>query len=224
MAIDPILLAAAVAADPGDLVLDAGVGTGAAALCLAARVPGCRLIGLDSDPELLAIARRNVAVNGLDGRIELLEGDLERPPAALGALLANGADQVMTNPPFLEADTASPPPDRLTRQAHVSRLTPARWLAACLRCLRPRGCLTLIHRADRLDAILAALTGVAGDVVVYPLWPGPGSADARRVLVRARKAGRGPARLARGLVLHQADGHFTAEAEAILRRGAALQV
>ena len=51
-----MLLAAAVAAEAGETVLDVGAGTGAAALCLAARVPGCAVAGLERDPELLAIA------------------------------------------------------------------------------------------------------------------------------------------------------------------------
>ena len=45
-AIDPVLLAAAVAAESAETVLDVGTGTGATALCLAARVPGCMVVGL----------------------------------------------------------------------------------------------------------------------------------------------------------------------------------
>jgi tRNA1(Val) A37 N6-methylase TrmN6 len=45
VAIDPVLLAAAVPAAAGDHVLDAGAGVAAAALCLAARVPGVRFPG-----------------------------------------------------------------------------------------------------------------------------------------------------------------------------------
>ena len=41
-AIDPVFLAAAVPAVPGDRALDVGCGAGAAALCLAIRVPDCR--------------------------------------------------------------------------------------------------------------------------------------------------------------------------------------
>jgi tRNA1(Val) A37 N6-methylase TrmN6 len=47
IAIDPVLLAAAMPARAGERVLDAGAGTGAASLCLAARVPECRIVGLE---------------------------------------------------------------------------------------------------------------------------------------------------------------------------------
>ena len=56
---------------------------------------------------------------------------------------------------------------------------------------------------------------------MLPLWPRRGNA-ARLVLLRGVKGGRGPFRLLPGLVLHEQDGGFTAEAQVILRDGAAL--
>src|SRR5690348_10207584 len=56
VAIDPVLLAAAVPAGAGDSVLDLGCGVGAAALCLAARVPGCRVTGVEVQRELVWLA------------------------------------------------------------------------------------------------------------------------------------------------------------------------
>ena len=81
----------------------------------------------------------------------------------------------------------------------------------------------LIVRADRLDAILAELTGRAGEIVIFPLWPGAGK-PAKRVIIRARKGVGTPTRLAAGLVLHEADGRYTAEAEAVLREGLGLNL
>ncbi|HSR71863.1 MAG TPA: methyltransferase, partial [Kiloniellales bacterium] len=98
----------------------------------------------------------------------------------------------------------------------------ADWIRVALLLLRDGGTLTLVHRADRLDALLAALlAGRAGEIVVFPLWPGPGK-SAKRILVRARKGVETPLRLAPGLVLHGPDGRFTPQAEAVLRDGEAL--
>jgi tRNA1(Val) A37 N6-methylase TrmN6 len=95
------------------------------------------------------------------------------------------------------------------------------WVRFALVMAREKGSVTFIHRADRIEALLGQIAGRAGEVVVFPLWPGAGR-PASRILVRARKHIAAPARLAPGLVLHEASGRFTAEAEAVLRGGEAL--
>jgi tRNA1(Val) A37 N6-methylase TrmN6 len=214
-AIDPVLLAAAVPATAGETVLDAGAGTGAASLALAVRVPGCRIVGLEIQRDLQRLASRNARQNELGRRVEVIEGDLGRPPPRLVGTIF---DHVMTNPPHLAAAAAIASPVQGRARAHVEhQLDLAGWLAACLRMLRPGGVLTLVHRADRLADALAPLRGPLGDLVIYPLWPRAGDRPAKRVLVQGRKGSRGPLRLARGLVLHDDSGGFSAAAEAVLR-------
>jgi tRNA1(Val) A37 N6-methylase TrmN6 len=221
VAIDPVLLAAAVPARAGERVFDAGAGTGAASLCLAARVSECRIVGLELQRPLQRIASHNVTQNGLDARVEMIEGRLERPPPRLAAA---SFDHVMTNPPHLAAAAASPSPHPERALAHAeTTLDLAGWLAGCLRMLRHDGRLTLIHRADRLSEVLAALLGRAGELVVFPLWPAAGR-PAKRVLVQARKDARGPLRLLPGLVLHDEHGSFQPWLEDVLRHGRALDL
>jgi tRNA1(Val) A37 N6-methylase TrmN6 len=220
VAIDPVLLAAAVPAAAGERVLDVGAGTGAASLCLATRVPDCRIVGLELQRDLQRIASLNVAQNELGRRVEIIWGDLTRPPPRLSAA---SFEHVMTNPPHLAADSASSPPDRQRALAHVETgLDLAQWLASCVAMLRPGGCLTLIHRADRLADILSALAGRVGDLRIHPLWPGQGGKPAKRIIVQARRGARGPLALMPGLVLHQPDGRYTPAADAVLRAAAAL--
>jgi tRNA1(Val) A37 N6-methylase TrmN6 len=219
-AIDPVLLAAAVPAREGDAVLEPGTGAGAAALCLAARVPGCRIVGIEKDPALVRLARDNAALNGSEGRLAVVEGEVPAPPAGI----ARGSfDHAMANPPYLApGGTASPDP--LKRAANVEREAGlADWIAFALAMVRAKGSLTFIHRADRIEALLAGLAGKAGALVVFPLWPKAGAA-AKRILVRARKGVAGPSRLAPGLVLHGPDGRYTEAAEAVLRDGAFLEI
>jgi tRNA1(Val) A37 N6-methylase TrmN6 len=219
-AIDPVLLAAAVPARPGDLVLDAGVGAGAASLCLAVRVPECRIVGIEKEPSLVALARENAALNAAAARITIIEGDVGRPPATPAP---GSFDHVLANPPFLEpGGSASPHP--LKDVANVERGADlAVWVGFALAMARRKGSVTFIHRADRIEALLAGLAGAAGEIAVFPLWPKAGSA-AKRVIVRARKGVASPSRIAPGLVLHGADGRYTAAAEAILRDGAPLEI
>lgn len=221
VAIDPVLLAAAVPAKAGDHVLDAGAGTGAAALCLVRRVEACRVTGIEIDVPTAELGARNALGNDLSTAVEIVTGDLLSPPAPTRTTLF---DHVMTNPPFVEAGRGTRPPSADRARSHVASVEIGDWLTACLRRLRSRGTLTLIHRADRLAAILSALDGPAGDIVVCPLWPKASAPEASRVLVRARKGAGGCFRLARGLVLHEEDGSFTRAADMVLREGAALDL
>lgn len=221
VAIDPVFLAAAVPAVSGERVIDVGTGVGAAALCLAVRVPDLRVTGIERERDLVRLASDNVALNDLSSRVHMMAGDLLTPPPRLEP---GTFDHAMANPPYLAAGTATPPADAGRAAAHVeSEADLAAWLRFALVMLRSKGTLTLIHRADRLDALLAGLAGKVGEIVVFPLWPGQAK-PAKRILLRARKGVATPLRLAPGLVLHEADGRYTAAAEKVLRDGAGLEI
>lgn len=213
-ATDPVLLAAAVPAKAGESVLDLGCGVGTASYCLAARVE-VELTGLEIQADYAALAERNSGRNGI--AMTVIRGDVARPPPALRQV---SFDHVISNPPYHEPG-ALPSPDGGRDTAHREALPVAIWLATALARLRPRGWLTLIHRTERLDEILAALDG-AGDIAIKPLVARTGR-DAKRVLIRARKGARAPLRLCSPLVLHAGAAHtsdgddFTPETSAILR-------
>jgi tRNA1(Val) A37 N6-methylase TrmN6 len=214
--IDPLFLAAAVPAEPGQQVLDIGCGSGAASLCLAARVPGCRITGLELQRDLVRLAGENAALNGMSDRVTVIAANLLRPPPRLSP---GTFDHVMANPPFIEAGRGTAARDRAKAAASMEgEASLADWVRFALVMARDKGSLTFIHRADRIDALLGQIAGRAGEVVMFPLWPGAGR-PASRILLRARKQIRAPARLAPGLVLHEPDGRFTREADAILRAG-----
>ncbi len=211
VAVDAVLLAAAVDARADDSVLDLGAGVGAVGLCIASRVPGCHVVGVELQPELAALAERNAALNGANDRVRTILHDIVRPlPLTLGRF-----DHVATNPPYLAAAVADPSPDPGKALATVeSSANLARWLEVATGALKPAGTLTIIHRSDRLDEIATALATLGwGDLAVKPLMP------AQRVLVRAHRADRPVRREAPPLVLPQADGGYTDEVEAILRHG-----
>lgn len=221
VAIDPVLLAAAVAAAPGQRILDAGAGVGAASLCLARRVSGALIDGIELQPDLVDLARQNVALNDLGDRVGFRVGDISHPPPELAS---DSYHHVMANPPFLERGTGVPSPDSGKDRANVeSGARLADWIGFCAARAVDGGTLTFIHRADRLAGLLTALEPVAGGIVICPLWPKAGVA-AKRVIVSARKGISKPLRLRPGLILHQRDGAYTAEAEAVLRHCAALVI
>jgi tRNA1(Val) A37 N6-methylase TrmN6 len=214
VAVDAVLLAAAIDATAGDRVLDLGAGVGAVGLCLAARVPACDVTGVELQPALAGLAERNAGLNGLSGRVRTIIHDLAHPLP----LDPSTFDHVATNPPYLAATIADPSPDISKALATVeSSVDLGRWLAVAARAAKPAGTLVLIHRSDRLEEIAHHLDRLGwGDLVVKRLRP------SARVLVRARRCATASRRRAADLVLHRPDGHYTEAAEAILRHAAPL--
>ena len=188
-------------------------------LCLAARVPQCRIVGLELQRDLVRLAGENAALNGISARVSVIAGDLLQPPPRLSPGMF---DHVMVNPPFIERGRGTPvasPAKALATIEGDANL--GDWVRFALAMVRGKGTVTLVHRADRIDDLLAHLAGRAGDITVFPLWPAAEQV-ASRILVRARKQIASPARLLPGLVLHEADGRFTSAAEAVLRDGEGL--
>lgn len=201
-------------------MLDIGCGSGAATLCLGARVPQCRIIGLELQRDLARLAAHNAAQNGMATRVTTMVGDLLQPPPRLSPGMF---DHVMANPPFIARGRGSPTPNPEKSAASVEGDADlGDWVRFAAAMTRGKGTVTFIHRADRVDALLGHLAGRLGDIAIFPLWPAAGR-PASRVLVRGRKQIASPARLLPGLVLHEEDGRFTPAAEAVLRGAAALE-
>ncbi len=211
---EPVLLAAAVPARPGELVLEAGTGAGAGLLCLAARVPGLRGYGLELHPAMTALAKENFRINDFS-ELHAVQGSATAPP------FATVFDHVLANPPWHDAaGTASPDaPRALAHQAKPGLLQ--RWIAALAQVLKPRGSITLILPAASFAPAAAALAEAGcGGITLLPLWPHHGE-PAKQVLITARRGSRQPSAVMPGLTLHEADG-ITPAAQHILRDGAAL--
>lgn len=214
VAIDAVLLAAAVAAAPGERVLDLGAGVGSVGLCLARRVPDCTILGIELQPALAQLAERNATRNGLSDRVRTIVHDIARPLPDTFALF----DHVVTNPPYLAAAVADPSPDPSKALATVeSSAGLAGWLEVATGALKPAGTLTMIHRSDRLEEIAIHLTRLGcGAITIKRLPP------AARVLVWARRSTVPSVSQSPPLVLHRPEGGYTEAAEAILRHAAPL--
>jgi tRNA1(Val) A37 N6-methylase TrmN6 len=214
-AIDPVLLAASVPARTGDVILEAGCGTGAASLCLAARVAGIRIVGLDVQSDLIALACQSAALNDMSDRVSFRDGDLLTPPAEI---VSGHFDHVMANPPFMRAGSGRVPPDPSKALASIEGPADlAAWVAFCAGAVRAGGSVTFIHRADRAAELTALFLAAGLNAIVLPLGP-------KRVLVQGNKTAQGPVQYAPALMLHQADGSFTPELDTILRNAGVLSL
>jgi tRNA1(Val) A37 N6-methylase TrmN6 len=213
---EPVLLAAGVAARPGDRVLEAGCGAGAALLCLCHRVPKLSGLGLEIVPELAALANENFKLNALTGLSGLCR-DVEQP--GLGDVF----DHIMANPPWHAANSSQSPDPLRSLAHHAGAPLPANWVASLTTVLKPRGSLTLILPAAAWAETAGHLAkGGYGSLRLFPLWPRADRA-AKLILISARLGGRKPDRLLPGLVLHDEAG-ITPAAQKILRDGEAIQL
>lgn len=212
--LDSVMLAAACPAKRGHHVLDLGCGIGSAGLCLAARVPDIHLSGIDVQPHMIERAKENAALNNIE--------NVTFTNACISAYLTpeNGTpqfDHIICNPPFLQNGNHIPSPhqSRAIANAHMDETSLSDWIKAAFNLLKSGGSFTIIHRADHLDQIIAALGKSFGATEIIPLWPKSG-VQAKRVIIRTIKHRQSPATIHYGLVLHKSDGEYTIEANDIL--------
>lgn len=223
---DAVLLAAALPTNTSIEILDVGAGVGTVSLCLAARLDQPRVTLFERQSELVALARWNIERNGFVSRLSAVTGDVARYSAGSidgeRVLRDEAFDVVVSNPPFHDADRGTRAPAPLKAVSHALHdVTLESWARFLARMARPSGACLLIHKADALDALLAALAGRFGRLIVTPIYPRVGQ-PAVRVLVSGIKGNRAPMKLNPGLILHGDDHAFRPEIDAVMRHGAPL--
>jgi tRNA1(Val) A37 N6-methylase TrmN6 len=214
--LDAVMVAAAVPARAGNTVLELGSGAGVASLCLAARMPECAITGIEIDGDLASLANENAVANGMADRVHFVQGDVLSQPRDL----RKAYDHVLCNPPFHGAEGEISPDESRARALQDSGGL-SRWLETGVKRTASNGSFTVVLRADRLGEALNALP--EHGVSVFPLWP-KRDVPAKRVLIQLRRGSRAPFTLLPGLVLHEQDGQYTPEADAVLRRAAPLVI
>lgn len=224
---DALLLAAVaggLASQAEAVIADLGSGVGTVGLAAALHAPHARVVLVERDAASAALGRRNIALNELEGRVEQAELDLFSSAARRAAGLDEAADLVLTNPPFHQADQVRRSPDAGRRAAHVLEGgTLDDWLRACAAVTRPGGRIVVVHRADVLSPLLEAMQRRFGGLAVKPVYP-RAEAACVRLLVSGIKGSRAPLAILPPLVLHEADGRFTPESEAIHRGDSFLEL
>lgn len=213
---DAVLLAAATPPD-ARVIADLGASTGAVGLRAAQMNPDARVTLIEREAAMAQLARDNILANGLDARVSVAEADVMRLGKA--DAFRETFDCVLTNPPFFEAGTGRVSPDRQRAAAHMLEGSLEDWVRNAAAILAPGGCLVMIHRADALDAVLAAFgrrLGGARLVFVHPRQ----DAEAIRLVVAGRKGSRAPLAVMPPLVLNGEGGGFLPFAAA-LHSGAA---
>lgn len=217
---DAVLLSASIPVEKGQSVLELGCGVGTAILCFGTRVPGLTLTGVERDPTFAALARRNGGE-----ALELVEADLSDMPLHLRQ---RQFDHVLANPPFYDRAASVASGDPAREAAHGADTPLQTWVRTAARRLAPKGQAHFIHLTERLPDIIRALPHEMGSIEVLPLTSRPGRAP-ERIILRARKNGRGAFRLHAPLILHEGAAHiedgdsYVPAIAAVLRDAAPLQ-
>ncbi|MHA1539504.1 MAG: tRNA1(Val) (adenine(37)-N6)-methyltransferase [Alphaproteobacteria bacterium] len=211
-------------------VLDLGCGVGTAGICALQHFSplsdeetpqlNFKFYGLEIQEELVALAHENIHLNKREGQFTVLKGDLRNLPEGIEK---NSFSAVIMNPPFYPMDQNNLSPHPIKKAANAEVFGGLEdWIGTSYKCLKQKGYLSMIYPADRLHVLMAALIAAKfGEITVYPLWSKAG-VSSKRVIIRARKGGKGgdpmssPLKLQTGLIVHQENGDYTPEAQAIL--------
>lgn len=206
---DAVLLAAAVPAKSGETILDVGCGNGVVALCIMARVPNLKATGLEIQPQMIELAKQNVLLNKMD--LEVVEGDVSNPPHEWKERQFH---HVLTNPPYFTEDMLYQ--NEVTAKAHKVQTPLATWLDFCIKKVRAKGTLTIIHRTEAVPEILSILHGRMGKITLIPLWPKE-NVQPKRIIIQATMNSRTPFQIHNGFILHNADDTRPDAIEKIMR-------
>lgn len=210
--LDAVLLAHFFAPRPGESLLDLGCGCGVIPLILAYRWPHLRQTGLELQPQLAALARRNAADNGLAERIRIVEGDLR----AITNLFKPGQFQrVVCNPPFYRSEGARlnlDPERRLARHEVAADLGEVTAAASWL--LHKGGRVDLVYPAERAAALLAALRGAGLEPKRLQVVHNHPGSPGKLVLVEGLKGGGEELEILPPFFIYrEAGGGYSAEME-----------
>ena len=150
--LDALLLAYFAGLREGDDLIDLGTGSGIVALILAGRYPCGRVLGIEVQEQLVRMAKRSAAMNGLDRRVEIRQGDVRHPETLCAPL---SFDAAVFNPPYrrLRSGRMNPNPEK-TVARHEIMGRAADFLAAAGHALREGGRVYTIYPATRMVEML----------------------------------------------------------------------
>jgi len=150
--LDPLLLCDFAPAGKAN-ILDLGTGCGIIPLIMARKNPGSSIVALELQPEMAAIARRNVNGNALATSIRIIESDILHISASYRA---DSFDLVMGNPPYRRQGEGKVSPKTGRDLArHESSATLADFLTIAKKMVKPGGSICFIYHPERLAELFS---------------------------------------------------------------------
>jgi tRNA1Val (adenine37-N6)-methyltransferase len=202
--LDPLLLARFAAVVEGERIADLGTGCGVIPMVMSRLNPRAIFVGVEFQLKMAELARRNVAVNGLAGRISIVSADIL---SLREQYTSDSFDLVLANPPFRKQGTGriSPRPGRdVARHETTAKLADFFDVAHYL--VRQGGSICFVYHVSRLSEFLVEAERLCLSPARLQFVHGTPQAEARMFLVELVKGRRGDLKVLPPVVVHDLSG------------------
>jgi tRNA1(Val) A37 N6-methylase TrmN6 len=207
--LDALLLAHFVTVKPGDKIVDLGTGNGVIPLALADLYASVSVAGVELQAAMVERARRNIELNRLDARIEILRGDVRRSSQIAAAA---SFDVAVCNPPYRKPTSGRlSANDERQIARHEMKGELGDFLRAANFLLRANGCMALVYSPVRLTDLLTAMREVHIEpkrLRMVHSFPG---ASASLILVEGVKGGRSGLNVLEPMTVYQRPNEYSEE-------------
>lgn len=206
---DAVLLSGFARVKAGETAVDLGTGTGIIPILLEAKTEGRHFTGLEIQEEFAKMAARSVRLNGLEDRVEIVQGDIREASRLFGKA---SFDVVTSNPPYMNDSHGLKNPDlpkAIARHEVLCTLEDVVREAAFL--LKPGGRFYMVHRPHRLAEIISVLREYRLEPkrmkLVHPFV----DKEANMVLIEAVRGGRSMMKVEAPVIVYREPGVYTDE-------------
>lgn len=204
---DAVILSWFAKVEEGEKVLDLGTGTGIIPILLEAKTKGEHFIGLEIQAESVDMARRSVELNGLTGKIDIVEGDIKETEKLFKKA---SFDVVTSNPPYMNDNHGIKNPDMPKAIArHEILCTLEDVVSQAMKMLKPGGRFYMVHRPHRIIEIITCLKKYKLEPkrikFVHPFV----DKEANMVLIEAVRGGKSMAKVESPLIVYKSVGEYT---------------
>jgi len=208
--VDAVLLGNFIQPKPGDRILDLGCGCGIVSLILAYRWPSVSITGLEIQPGLAALAKKNTTLNNWQDRIKIIHGDCKE----IGKIFDPGSfDWVVSNPPYRRPGSGRVNPEAeqaLARHEQAADL--ASVTKAAVWAVRKRGRAAFIYPASRGAAVITEIKEQGLEPKkMLSIFSYPGTAASLVILEAVKQGGEELIILPPFYVYKERDGEYSPE-------------
>ena len=209
--IDAVILSGFTRIKKGETVLDLGTGTGVIPILLEAKTEGKHFTGLEIQPQMVEMARRSVLLNGLEEKVEIVEGDIKNF-ADIFAHQTSSFSVITSNPPYTnQGGGLVNPTDSIAIARHELLCTLEDIVCATAKLLAVNGRFYMVHRPQRLVDIIALLRNYKVEPKRMRFVHSYAHKEPTLVLVEAIKGGKPLLKTEPPLVIYTNEGLYTEE-------------